>query len=172
MFDLALSKNGDILFEQNVDKTMPLKISFFISKANPLRVSFYTDECFPANKPVGALAISFEIEDTPGDKKGVVLSEEQAMAQLIEFRLNSAKGQILDRESIGSQLEYVKHKPLHDSVIQTLAMTYVKEAIADIMPNAEVNVEAAITYDGGYSQGLNIYIYNEGLLIFKYQLKE
>jgi hypothetical protein len=172
LFDLALSTTGDLIFEQNTDKIPPLKISFFVSQSKPLKIQFDTDSCFPANRASNALGISFDIDTIPNNKRAILVYDVQAMVQLIEFRLNTPEGQIVDRDSIGSKLELVKHLPLYDTQVQALATSYVKTAIADIMPNAVVEATPVIDTDNGYSQCLNILIYDNGILIFKYQIKE
>lgn len=171
MFDLALTPKGDIIFTQNKNRTKPLTISFGITKTNLLKLSFEVTDCYPIETSQNGIRISFEIDELKNNKKAMLFYNDDALKQAIKIRLLTAIGELPNRTAIGSKLELVKHKPLHDVETKTLLTDYVKQALVSIIPNVDVRVEPNIDKLNGYSQGMNIYIYNNGFLVFKYNLK-
>jgi hypothetical protein len=172
VFDLALTSNGDLVFEKNTAKPNPLKISFNVSNGEVMSLKFKIEDCPTIVGGDNSIKISFDIKNPLRDKRVMILSDSAAKVQAIKIRLQSALGEIAERGTIGSKLELVKHRQLYEKSTSTDAVTFVKEAIADILPDAEVRVNPSVTIDdSGYEQKLSIYIYDQGFLIFKYDLK-
>lgn len=172
MFDLALTEKGDIVFQQNINRQKPFKICFVVSKGKAFKINFRTEDCSSLVASSNAIKISFDIGKKENNKKAIIFYDQNARIQSIKIRIQTALGDVAGRQSLGSSLETVKHKQLHDKKVQQQVITIIKEAIQDILPNADVRVKPVATKsDRGYVQKLVIYIYEYNILIFKYNLK-
>jgi phage baseplate assembly protein W len=172
MFDLALTEKGDIIFQQDTNKSNPFKICFAVSNGKAIRIQLRTEDCSPLLGGDNGIKVSFNIGQTKNNKKAIIFDDADAKIQAIKIRLQTALGDTAGRQSLGSELETVKHKQLYNDDVQQQVITMVKEAIQDIIQNAEVRVKpVAVKSSTGYVQKLIIYIYEYDILIFKYDLK-
>jgi hypothetical protein len=136
-------------------------------------MKFKLEDCPALVGSPNSIKISFDVNQIQNNKKAMIIYDSEAYIQAIRIRLQSTLGEIASRETIGSKLESVKHKLLYEDSTSDKTVTYVQDAIADILPNAEVRVQPSVVRnEHGYCQNLSIYIYNSGYLIFKYDLKE
>jgi phage baseplate assembly protein W len=171
-FDFALTEKGDILFKQNTSKSKPIKICFAITNGKAIKIKLRTEDCSPLIGSDNGIKISFNNGQNENNKKAIIFYDNDAKIQAIKIRLQTALGDTAGRQSLGSKLETVKHKQLYDKNVQQQVISMVKEAIQDIMPNADVRVKPVATKsDRGYTQKIVIYIYEYNILIFKYDLK-
>jgi phage baseplate assembly protein W len=171
MFDFALTQSGDLVFIENKEKHKPLRIDFVIANAGVKKISFKIEDSLPLQKSKNGMSILFDVKETINNKKAMTINGASAKSQAIKIRLRTTLGELAERKNIGSKLELAKHKPLYLEATAATVTEYVKEAIKDILPDAEVRVTPITTTNMGYHQTMHIYIYNKGFLIFKYELK-
>jgi hypothetical protein len=168
LFDLALTEKGDLVFKQNTQKENPLKISFIVGKAKAFKIGFQIEDCNRLTCSNG-IKIGFDIDESRYSNSAIILNDYDAKIQAIKIRLQSAVGEIAGHPELGSMLELAKHLSLNSQKIQTQVVSIVKKAIADILPDANVVVKPSVINNGkGYDQKLIIYIYDNDILIFKY----
>jgi phage baseplate assembly protein W len=171
MFDFAITQTGDLIFTESNYIKKPFKIRFAITKAKVLRVKFDLSDCYDEPQVQNGIKVTFNIENVRKDKKAALVFDEQAKTQAIKMRLATALGEVVDRESIGSTLEMYKHKPLFEKSTINGITAAVIDAIKDIVSNVQVKVMPVVNTSAGYSQDMAIYIYEDGFLVFKYDLK-
>lgn len=172
MFDLALTEQGDILFERNLIKDTGLKVSFNFANSKTLRVNFKVEDYVPLIQTNHSLKVSFEIERLNEYDQVVTLNESDAKIQAIKIRLQTALGSLPFYPTIGSELEIYKHKSLNNKLIQKAIQDAVTKAISDLITNPAIRLEAVSGTNGKeYVQKLVIYIYEDEMLIYKYDLK-
>jgi phage gp46-like protein len=100
-----------------------------------------------------------------------MLNEHDSKIQAIKIRLQTTLGDIAGNTDIGSKLELVKHKESTDESVLSSIKTYVTEAIADIISDPEIIIKPVVSISNGYEQKVIIYIYENEMLIYKYDLK-
>lgn len=169
MFDFALSQSGDLIFIEKQNTRPLFKLSFTTAKT--LKLIFDVSDFDPISNNSNGIKISLNVKDLDNNKRAMILYDTNAKTQLLRIKLNTALGELPQRLDIGSKLDLVRHKPLYDPKTLSLAQSYIKEAIVDLFPNAEVRVTASVDKTNGYAQQLNIYIFDNDLLIFRYSLK-
>jgi phage baseplate assembly protein W len=172
MMDLALSATGDIMFMKKPYMTNRLKVSFVATKAKAMKVSFAVIDTMPEQRSANGIKISFDVVRLQNDKEAILLYDENAKAQGIKIRLLTALGEINGKPNTGSKLELVKHKQLFDPKTKADIISIVKNALSDIMPNIDVRVAPVVDRSNGYDQKMVVYIYEDGLLAFKYEVNE
>jgi phage gp46-like protein len=169
MFDLALTEKGDVLFQNDTKQKMPLVISLCPREA--LKITLSAEGFLPLEQSNNALKISFDCKTDVEYKKAIMLNEHDSKIQAIKIRLQTTLGDIAGNTDIGSKLELVKHKESTDESVLSSIKTYVTEAIADIISDPEIIIKPVVSISNGYEQKVIIYIYENEMLIYKYDLK-
>lgn len=170
MIDLALNAKGDLLFVKPDSKIKPLKVSFYLAKKKAIKIDFLIDDSNKIEGSSNSLSMKFNVDDKISKASPLILSDNMAKIQSIKIRLATALGEIKGDPTIGSRLELARHKEIYlESVINEIIQT-VKESISDVLPSAEVKAKPVIKKNNTYKQCVEIYIYNEGYLIFKYDI--
>ena len=145
-YDFQLNENGDILFKQSDRSDSFLQFDFFVAKTNGLVFDFYIDT-YESKEYLQDLKPSFVFEfyiDNPDKNKEVVCIENKNdyLYQQIKIRLSSSLGTIKGNESLGSTLDNYRHMLLNPDKKQDYkdTETCVREAIKDILPNAQITI--------------------------------
>ena len=147
-----LNKNGDILFKQSDRYKSSLQFDFFVTQSNGLIFDFY-------------------IEQLKDDKEIVCVdNEEDYIYQQIKIRLSSALGTIKENENIGSKLDLYKHTLINPEKDYdfTIIEQCVRDALYDILPNAEITVSKNSTIYTDYSNSLIVTITYKELNYYYY----
>ena len=168
-FDLQLTEKGDILFYENDYSKQPFKLSFLPNKG--IKVSFGIQNSIPRSATDSCFKLSFEVKDLKYNKEVIGIDGNNNIVQAIQIRLKTPLGDIIDNTNLGSKLELAKHKNISDPKVLSLIQSYVTSAISDIITNPQVLVEATVVNTTNYNQGVNIYIYNNGSLLYSTQIK-
>lgn len=169
MFDLALTETGDLVFEKATNVKKPLRISFAVSNAKAFKIGFNIADSSPLVGGPNSMKISFDVGGGRQHARAMLLDDADARIQAIRIRIQTTVGEIAGRTLIGSRLEKIKHNALYTASTASQTIAMVKEAIADIMPDAVVKVKPDVTMTTkGYTQRMAIFIYEEDILIFKY----
>ena len=100
----------------------------------------------------------------------IVTNEEDYIYQQIQIRLNSALGTIKNNENIGSKLELHKHTLLNPKkdYDYSAVQQCVRDAIKDILPQAEITVSKSSTIYTDYSNSLIVTITYKELNYYYY----
>ncbi len=172
MSDLMLSENGDLIFIEDKSSDRFLNIMFSISPLPVLRLKFNIENCIKNIRGDNSLSIKFKTTHiSNSNKKAMVITGAQELAQTLRIRLETAKGELSNRLSVGSELENMRHKPLFSETSKKEVIKIVKAAINDIAPDVSIKVSPNVDKTVSYSQRMDIYIYDADSLILKYSVE-
>lgn len=163
--DFAISKSGDLLFQEQDINNTSLKVSFALSNTKAMKIVFDFSE-FDVNTPSeNALKVSFDLVKKTANKSVQIVKEDDMIAQLLTLKLKTTLGELPLRENFGSKVSLMKHQEINKANLDKLAQ-YVKTCIEDIITNPTVIAKPYINYSNGYKQTviLNIYGDNKSLL--------
>ena len=174
-YDFQLNKNGDILFKQSDHNKNYLQFDFYVASSNGLRFDFYVDNYINSQQYLSGLQPSFAFDfyiDVPKNNKEILCidDKEDYIYQQIKIRLNSAIGSIENNEKIGSDLDKYRHillNPDKENDYSAL-INSVKEAIKDILPNAEVNVYNRPSIYTDFTNSIIVYIVQNDINYYYY----
>ena len=170
MIDFVLNSNGDLSFFASDPNSNQFQLDFFTSNNSSLLFDFYIENFKSSSylkdlKP--ELVFNFELSNIEYNKDiYCTTSEEDYLFQQIKIRLSSPLETIMGNESIGSTLDYYRHKNI-DENIYTISEC-IKNAIKDIMPNVKVNVEKIGNAYFDYTDSLKITISNKDYNFYYY----
>lgn len=170
MIDFILNSNGDLSFVFSDIENEQFQLDFFTSKNNALFFNFYIEnfkDFSYLNNLTPGLIFNFETFHIDYNKEIYYnFSEEDYILQQIKIRLSSPLGTIMGNENIGSKLDLYKHKNIDDSINSISECT--KEAINDILPNANIKVEKINSGYFDYTDSLKITISNNDYNFYYY----
>ena len=167
-YDFKLSNNGDILFKFSNKQEQSLQVDFYTSPTKGLVFDFYIDSYYSEQylpNLVPQFAFQFNTECKANDKEILTITDEQEyIYQQIKIRLSSVLGSIQGNEQLGSKLEKYKHmllNPKKENNYEEL-IACVRDAIKDVLPNAEITVINNQTIYTDFTNSLIIsIIYND-----------
>lgn len=167
--DFAITPEGDLVFEKAKEPSR-FKLDFRLVRNNGLQVKFHAKNQ-PTIKPQAQFKLNFlyKRDSTTYYKTSVVEGIEEKLQQ-IRVALTTERGELSKREKIGSRLSTVRHQNIHNNENLRLAEEYTREALADILPDAEIIVKPELGEGNFYCQNISIYIYEKGVLIFKFHI--
>lgn len=167
MIDFAISPSGDLIFEE-AEEAKRFKLSFRLAKSRGLNVKFSTEKQkrFASDAP---LKITFNTgEIFKRHHRAKLVLEQEHKLQMLKIALQTERGELEARSNIGSRLSVVKHGNLYDENNLRQIEEYVKEAISGILSSPEVVAKPEKGVGNFYSQTVGVYIYEKGILIFKF----
>ena len=165
--DFAVSKSGDLLFQEQDINSTSLKVSFVLSSTNATKIVFDLSE-FKLNTPSrNALKVSFDLVKKTANKSVHIVKEDEMIAQLLTLKLKTSLGELPLRQKFGSEMSLMKHKEINKANLDKLAQ-YVKSCIEDIISNPIVEAKPYINYNNGYSQTVILNIYGDNKTLLKY----
>ena len=168
--DFAISKSGDLLFQEQDINSSSLKISFVLSNTNATKIVFNFSE-FALNTPSNnALKISFDLAKKTANKTVYIVKEDEMIAQMLTLKLKTSLGELPYRKNFGSEISLMKHKEINKVNLDKLAQ-YVKTCIEDIVSNVSVEAKAYIDYNNGYNQTVILYIYGDNKELLNYVIE-
>lgn len=158
MKDFFLTPRGDLSIINATNTSHKLEINFITTYSNALCLNFFTEDTSSLKAPKSGLTINFNTHILNHDKEIRVISGDDAMEQAIKIRLSSALGSIKENESIGSRLEEVVHKLVDSPGLNNKVISIIQEAIADIIPDAEIHLGSINSKYLNYSNGFIVTI--------------
>lgn len=158
MKDLFLTPRGDLAIESINENHKRLEINFVTSKSNALRLNFYIEDTFQKKPSSNSLSINFSIDKPEFNKEIQLISGDAYIEQAIKIRLATALGSLRGNPEIGSKLETIVHDFVDLPGTLLSLDKIIKEAISDIIPNAEVHLNKPKTRYVDYSTNLKITI--------------
>ena len=165
--DFAISKSGDLLFQEQDVNSTSLKVSFVLSNTNATKIVFDLSE-FELNTPSrNALKVSFDLVKKTANKSVHIVKEDEMIAQLLTLKLKTSLGELPLRQKFGSEISLMKHQEINKANLDKLAQ-YVKSCIEDIISNPIVEAKPYINYNNGYSQTVILNIYGDNKTLLKY----
>lgn len=144
MYDLMLTPNGDLAFEVSEQLKDSLQINFVTSKSNALSIDFYIDNLIDRD-PGNGLVLNFRVHKPLNNKTCREAIEQDFYEQCIRLRLETTIGTIRGNENIGSRLELYKHDFVDSASIESNIIKCVREAISDVLPNANISIKRTKT---------------------------
>lgn len=165
--DFAISKSGDLLFQEQDVNSTSLKVSFALSRTKATKIVFDFSE-FELNTPSkNALKVSFDLVKKTANKSVHIVKEDEMIAQMLTLKLKTSLGELPLREKFGSKISLMKHQEINKVNLDKLS-SYVKTCIEDIVKNPIVEAKAYIDYNNGYRQTVILNIYGEDKNLLKY----
>lgn len=163
MKDFLLNTNGDIMFEKSNFIEDSLEFSFLVSSYKTLSLNFYIENYNDfeySNDLNPQFVLEFNLKKIENDKNIVINeNEEQYYQQQIKIRLETPLNTLLQNSNIGSNINLYNHKIIttKDNTFKDIKQC-VKEALKDILPNAQIQVQKIDTIYLDYSNSLLITI--------------
>ncbi|MGL4877944.1 hypothetical protein [Paraclostridium dentum] len=158
MKDFYLTPRGDLSIENVTNAHKRLELNFITSYSNALCLNFFIEDTYQSQTLPNALYINFDIYKPEYNKELRMISGNQALEQAVKIRLSSALGSLRGNKDIGSKIETVMHSFTDAKNTQIDLIAYIQEAIADIIPNAEIELSVPKTKYVDYSNSINIVI--------------
>lgn len=170
MIDFMLDNNGDLSFKTLELSDTGLQLDFFVSDNSTLFFDFYIENnknfSYIKNLMPG-LVLHFTVDEIKYNKEIICnLTEEDYLFQQLKIRINSSLNTIVGNEDIGSDIEFYRHKNINDNI--DLILKSVKDAINDIMPDADISIERINEGYFDYTNKLQITISNEEYSFYYY----
>lgn len=172
--DFALNDNGDIAFIQSSRKSEAFQLDFLIADSNSLRLDFFvnnTKEQSYLDGMIPGLIFNFYLDNIEYDKDILLLeSKEDIVFQQIKIRLNTALSTIKNNEALGSEIDNLKHRILNgnDKDKYEDVIDCIRNAIKDVLPNAEITVKKINTIYTDYSNSLIVTIVKDEINYYYY----
>ncbi|PTY92874.1 hypothetical protein [Heyndrickxia sporothermodurans] len=169
MIDFAISPQGDLIFEE-FEEPKSFKIDFRITESKGLNIKFHVLDPNVKQEQSG-FKVSFATKQKTGlTHKASLVSETDQKLQQIRIALTTERGELPTRQSIGSRLSLARHQDINDSANLRLIEQYVLEAISGILTSPEVMAKPEKGVGNFYCQTVGIFIYEKGILIFKFYI--
>ena len=170
MIDFSITETGDLYLEPFEQKTQVFRLSFRLSNESSFRLSFHTG-WQEEKKSDAQFRLSFK---TKAKKDNTVLARAvtgiEEKVQRIRLALMTELGELEARPNIGSKLSLFKHENRYDKDVLDRIQSYVQDALVDILPDIQVVAKPERGKGYLYAQNVNLYIYNQGKLIFTFSI--
>lgn len=172
MLDFLMNDVGDIMLGRN-EEFPQMKVSFHISKFPIFKIQFAASEMYqelPAGDDVFKIRFKINNKHQDGNVTMKTLNGEDGIRQQLLIRLRTELGDIAGYKDYGSRINEIRHYDHRSAAVQSKLKTMVENIVADLLENPEViiKLEEGTTYF--YCQNLNIYIYSNDKLFFKYSI--
>ena len=158
MKDLFLTPRGDLAIKDISNSQKRLEVNFITSKSNALGINFYIEDTSSLKAYKNSLSLSFSIDKPEYNKELEMISGDAYMEQAIKIRLLTSLGSLRGNSDIGSKLELVIHEFVDSPTTISSLQKIIKEAIYDLIPNAEVRISKPNSRYLDYSTTLKILI--------------
>ncbi|MED1125345.1 hypothetical protein [Bacillus atrophaeus] len=169
MIDFAITPSGDLIFDE-FDEPKGFKLGFRIADNKGLNIKFHVlDHKVSVEK--APLKIDFSTKQKTGvSHKAALVNDNDQKLQRIRIALMTERGELPSRETVGSRLSLTRHDNLFDPANLSRIQQFVMESISGILSSPEVIAKPELGVGNFYSQTVGVYIYEEGLLIFKFHV--
>lgn len=158
MKDLFLTPRGDLAIKDINDNHKRLEINFITSKSNALGINFYIEDTSSLKADKNSLSLSFYIDKPLYNKELEMISGDAYMEQAIKIRLLTSLGSLRGNKDIGSKLELIIHEFVDSAKTVASLEKIIKEAIYDLIPNAQIYISKPNSKYLDYSSALKIVI--------------
>jgi hypothetical protein len=170
MIDFALTDKGDLILEEQ--PVLPaFRLDFRIAQFQGFTVKFFQA---PSQDVVhnDNFKIRFNTKAHSEEVKyrTSLVDNIEAAIQQVMIRLRTEVTELPIRQTVGSQLRTVKHERLNSRLNLSRIETMTANAIKDIVPNVEAIAKAEYGIGAFYCQNVNIYIYSDGTLFYKFSI--
>lgn len=138
-FDFLLTTTGDITFEKinRQDTGNYFEYNFHVAPSDSLMINFYT-ESNPLPLMKNYFTYNFYITFLNKDKTARSVIDNEYLQQAIRLRLDTERNTILNNKELGCYLAEVMHDNVSDAKLLSNISKIVKEAISDLVPDAEI----------------------------------
>lgn len=174
MIDFKINNKGDIVLDKT-QKLPRMKMCFFTSRFPAMKISFLQGN-ESQSKPVAnnQMRIRFNTrQDAFSNGKVASLARDrEEIEQRIIIALRTEYGDIMTKPDFGSTIFQVKHKDMYSKETQQRLHDIVLQQSRDILEEPSVYIKAE-EYDGiFYCQNINIYIFENNKLLYKFSIME
>lgn len=170
MVDFAISNSGDLILEEQ-EKLSKFRIDFRIAEYPGLAIRFFQRKPLE-QMPPGDFKLTFHTKAHSKEIAGraAIVEDLKAAAQRVMIQLRTELTELPARQAVGSKLRTIKHERLNSAanIASIEAMTL--EAVKDIVNNAEVVAKAEFGVGTFYCQNVNVYIYSNDELFYKFSI--
>lgn len=170
MIDFALTNKGDLILEEQT--TLPgFKLNFRASRFPVFAVKFFQAPLQDVAREKG-FKISFNTKAHSEQIKhrALLVEDVKEAAQQVIIRLRTELTELPERQTVGSQLKLVKHERLNSKLNMSRIETMTADAVSSIIGNVEVVAKAEYGTGSFYCQNVNVYIYSNGILFYKFNI--
>lgn len=174
MLDFEITNSGDIKIEKN-ELTSSLTIRFLLNNSPALRIQFDSliEENYKTKIKEDICRFSFKTK-----KKAIkeyknfkIAKNDDAIRQQIMMRLRTEIGDVKAYKDYGSRLHEIKHFDIRSSAVLSKIKNITEDIISDFLDNYEIVVKTEKNDDSYfYCQNVNIYIYNNDYLFYKFSI--
>lgn len=168
--DFEIDDSGDLIFsEKNNNKPQKFSFNLTKTKTQKIAINFIDFSTVPHNSN-NYLKIEFFIDNNKDKNIANIITNDNALAQLIILKLKTTIGTLPERLKFGSKLSTFKHQNLDDSSLKNLKV-YLTAALSNDVPNVSVEVSPFIDYNNCYKQTVNIAVYSSNKLLLEYKVE-
>lgn len=158
MKDLFLTPRGDLAIKNISNENNKLEINFITSQSNALRLNFYIEDTYQYKSNSNSLNINFYVNKPEYNKELETVAGDKYIEQAIKIRLCTSLGSLAGNRDIGSKIETVVHEFTDNQNTQKNLEKIIKEAIQDLIPNAQIIIQKTKTKYLDYSTNLTVAI--------------
>lgn len=164
MFDLKIDQNGDLTLVKNEVKGARVKVEFYLTTSKAIKVNFELEGF--SSKHRGQVQVSFDIDNHQDIYKFETVNDLNGLKQACDIRIKTELGDMRNNQTIGSKMQSLIHQPLFNTFVIKSAEEAVKDALTDILPNAQISAEPKVIQSNKkYEQVMSFSIYDEDTLI-------
>ena len=167
--DVMINQSGDLVME-SLPKAERFKLSFRLSQSPGLAVSFHMIDREPPQVSA-PLVLSFKhTHELDHGERAATVSGRDETVQRIRIALLTERGSLPSMDDFGSMLSVSRHKELLNEGNLVKIEEYVREAIRNVIVPSSVIVRPEKGTGNFYAQTVGIYIYENEILLFNFQL--
>ena len=171
MIDFKINNSGDLVLRNNANYPK-FKLNFAVSKHPAMCISFnvmnsvYEDDIIPEK----TMEIRFEADTY--SSKGVSNSSINDIEQIKQLIMLRARTETNDLSNIkfGSNMYLMKHMDIRSKEVHNNIQKIIYDIVKDLLDNPSVIVKVEKSNSFFYCQNINIYIYEDGELLFSFPL--
>ena len=168
MYDLFLTKNGDLCFTTINSTSQPetFEYNFHVAESDSLLYKFSILN-FEKQKTVSnKLDFNFYVYKPKYNKSAKLVTDDVFINQAIKMRLSTELGTVRGFEDLGSEIYTLMHSNIPTDKLKSHIIGMVKNALADILPNASIEVTFLNTDYLNYHDSIQIVIINNEELYY------
>lgn len=170
MIDFALTDKGDLILDEQ-PMLVKFRLDFRLAQLPGFKLKFFQAPYQDVVKN-NHFKITFDVKahsDVAKYRAALAEDIEEAVQQ-VKIRLRTELTELPQRQTVGSQLRLMKHERLNNTLNLSRIRQMTIDAVSSIVANVEVVAKAEAGIGHFYCQNVNIYIYSDGILFYKFSL--
>lgn len=171
MIDFKINNSGDLVLRNNADYPK-FKLNFSVSKHPAMCISFNTVNSIYEEDEIAPKSMEIRFETDTYSSNGVSNSSVNDIDQIKQLIMLRARTEYGDLANIpfGSNMYLMKHLDIRSKEVHNNIQKIIYDIVKDLLDNPSVIVKVEKSNSYFYCQNINIYIYEDGELLFSFPL--